>query len=332
MPAAEDDRVSFKYVFIPADSGEDIEERTFEGPKSDEVLGFINHLKKHFKRAAGHRSDAQQRAVEQAFKAQMGDKAAGVDEGLLRMLSSQQMVEPIALLANAPATGFVGVYLYCDDQATLKALPPNPRATAIAAAAGQHLQVSGDVFVGRYMDNEEDFERLDFTLPAGGAAAAPAAAPRAPAAPARGAAGSAAGAEKAKGNAALRRGDLQAALEHFTASVRLDPAATAARNNRSLVYLKLSMFAEAAADAGAVLAAEPGNVKALLRRAAAREGLGDAAAAAADLRAALAAEPRNADATARLAALEAAAAAAQERQAGQPEEQQQAGQPEKQEQ
>jgi hypothetical protein len=25
------------------------------------------------------------------------------------------------------------------------------------------LQVNGDVFLGRYMDNEEDFERMDFT-------------------------------------------------------------------------------------------------------------------------------------------------------------------------
>jgi len=57
-------------------------------------------------------------------------------------------VEPIALLANAPETGFVGVYMYCDDQATLKHLPINQRATAIAAAAGQALEVRG----GRGLD------------------------------------------------------------------------------------------------------------------------------------------------------------------------------------
>jgi hypothetical protein len=50
-------------------------------------------------------------------------------------------VEPIALLANSPETGFVGVYMYCDDQATLKHLPTNMRATQIAAEAGQALQV-----------------------------------------------------------------------------------------------------------------------------------------------------------------------------------------------
>jgi hypothetical protein len=54
-------------------------------------------------------------------------------------------VEPIALLANSPETGFVGVYMYCDDQATIKQLPPNPRATAIAATAGMHIQVRAGV-------------------------------------------------------------------------------------------------------------------------------------------------------------------------------------------
>lgn len=54
-----------------------------------------------------------------------------------------QQVEPIALLANSPETGFVGVYMYCDDQATLKHLPTNMRATQIAGEAGQALQVGG---------------------------------------------------------------------------------------------------------------------------------------------------------------------------------------------
>ncbi len=77
----------------------------------------------------------------QAFKAHMGDKATGVGDGLLDALSSTQMVEPIALLANSPANGFVGVYMYADDQASIKGLPHNARATAIAQAAGLHLQV-----------------------------------------------------------------------------------------------------------------------------------------------------------------------------------------------
>lgn len=81
---------------------------------------------------------------------------------------------------------------------------------------------------------------------------------------------------------------------------------TAALNNRALCRCKLGQWAEAEADAGGVLAAEPGNVKALLRRAAARQAQGRAAQAAEDWRAVLAKEPNNKEAAAGLA--EAAAA------------------------
>eukprot|EP00878_Enallax_costatus_P027138 GHUV01029191.1.p1 GENE.GHUV01029191.1~~GHUV01029191.1.p1 ORF type:complete len:158 (+),score=56.02 GHUV01029191.1:105-578(+) len=143
MAPTEEDTYSFHYVYIPADNTEAIQELTFETTQSDEVMSFLNHLKRHFKKADGGKSAAQKQAHHQAFKAQMGDKAAGVDDNLLQMLSQQQLVEPIALLSNAPATGFTGVYMYCDDQASIKQLPINQRATAIAEAAGQHLQVSG---------------------------------------------------------------------------------------------------------------------------------------------------------------------------------------------
>ncbi|WIA13116.1 hypothetical protein OEZ85_006714 [Tetradesmus obliquus] len=336
--AAEDDAVIFKYVYIPADTSEQIEERTFETTKSDEVMSFINALKRHFKRAEGHKSDAQKQAVHEAFKAQMGDKAAGVNDDLLKMLSGTQMVEPIALLANSPETGFVGVYMYCDDQASIKQLPPNPRATAIAQTAGMHIQVNGDVFLGRYMDNEEDFERMDFTTADLSSAAAWVADAKRQIArrsersgdsqvllqrlqqqqqPAAGSSGSSskaalspADAAKARGNEAFAKGDWQAALEQFTASLKLDSANIAARNNRALTYLKLEMFSEAAADCSSVLAADSSNVKALLRRAAAHEGLGQQQEALADLLQALQLQPQNAEAKARLAVLEPAVAAA----------------------
>jgi hypothetical protein len=70
---------------------------------------------------------------------------------LLLLLCVCCQVEPIALLANSPETGFVGVYMYCDDQATIKQLPPNPRATAIAATAGMHIQVRAAAHVHAYM-------------------------------------------------------------------------------------------------------------------------------------------------------------------------------------
>lgn len=60
------------------------------------------------------------------------------------------------------------------------------------------------------------------------------------------------------------------AEEHYSAALRLDAGLTSAHNNRALARLRLARWADAEADCCAVLAREPGNVKALLRRAAAR--------------------------------------------------------------
>lgn len=71
-----------------------------------------------------------------------------------------------------------------------------------------------------------------------------------------------------------------------------------------MAYLALNMFKEAAADTSAVLQADPTNVKALLRQAAAHEGLGQHQEAAADWRRVLELEPKNADAQQWLAKLQ----------------------------
>lgn len=339
---AQDDKVVFKYVYIPADHTESLEERTFKCDQSDDVMGFLNMAKAHFTAASPAQSQAEQQQLQKAFRANLGAKAAGVSDEMLNMLAGHQLVEPIALLANAPETGFVGVYMYCDDQATLKHLPINQRATAIAAAAGQALEVSGDVFIGRYFDNEDDFKRMDFTLSDLNSSAPwiqeaqqqilrrsqrssntqalmhnlqqqhtdSKQAAAAAAATAAGGGSSAAKqqspseVEKVKGNEAYRKRDYQAALGHYTAALKLDPSNTAARNNRAQAYLALHMHQQAAADTAAVLEAEPQNVKALLRRAAAREGLSQCQEAAADCRRALELEPFNVEAKQRLAKLQ----------------------------
>ena len=52
-------------------------------------------------------------------------------------------VENVALLANAKDTGFVGVNLYCDDEAGIMGAQANLRASDIATCCGKPLEVGG---------------------------------------------------------------------------------------------------------------------------------------------------------------------------------------------
>lgn len=54
--------------------------------------------------------------------------------------------------------------LYVDDTGSLKGLPHNDRASSLASEAGYPVDVRGDAFVGRVMDSDAEFKRLDFTF------------------------------------------------------------------------------------------------------------------------------------------------------------------------
>ena len=60
------------------------------------------------------------------------------------------------------------------------------------------------------------------------------------------------------------------ALELYTEAIEHDGSMVAAYSNRALVHLKMDQPQSAEADANQALQLEPSNVKALLRRAAAR--------------------------------------------------------------
>jgi hypothetical protein len=70
------------------------------------------------------------------------------------------------------------VNLYVDDTGAMKGLPDNTRAAGLAAAAGHPCDVHGDAFVGRVVDSDDAFERLDFTLKEARGISARAACPR----------------------------------------------------------------------------------------------------------------------------------------------------------
>jgi tetratricopeptide (TPR) repeat protein len=109
--------------------------------------------------------------------------------------------------------------------------------------------------------------------------------------------------QKDKGNAAFKKGDWHAALDCYSAALKLDSQLLPARNNRAMVYLKLGKLEEASRDCDAVVAADASNVKALLRRAVAAEGLGRTDAAIEDLQRVLQLEPENREAREKLQSL-----------------------------
>ena len=98
---------------------------------------------------------------------------------------------------------------------------------------------------------------------------------------------------KAKGNALTKKGEFEAAIEIYDKCVEMQPNEIAAINNRALCNLRLGNWSAATRDAASVLAVDPTNTKALLRRAKGLVGLGQLAEAAALCTECLRIEPSN---------------------------------------
>uniref|UniRef100_A0A673J8J4 Sperm associated antigen 1b n=1 Tax=Sinocyclocheilus rhinocerous TaxID=307959 RepID=A0A673J8J4_9TELE len=79
--------------------------------------------------------------------------------------------------------------------------------------------------------------------------------------------------EKDQGNEAFRSGDYEEAVAYYSRSLSLASSA-AVFNNRAQAHIRLQCWSAALNDCDAALQLEPGNVKALLRRATAHKHLG----------------------------------------------------------
>ncbi|XP_055359369.1 sperm-associated antigen 1-like isoform X2 [Betta splendens] len=109
--------------------------------------------------------------------------------------------------------------------------------------------------------------------------------------------------EKDKGNEAFKAKDYEEAVAYYSRSLSIIPS-VAAFNNRAQAEINLKHWHNAMRDCQSVLQLEPGNVKALLRRATVHKHMGDSQLAAADLRMVLMEEPLNAAATQLLSEIE----------------------------
>ncbi|KAK9513230.1 hypothetical protein VZT92_026779 [Zoarces viviparus] len=102
--------------------------------------------------------------------------------------------------------------------------------------------------------------------------------------------------EKDKGNEAFRAKDYEEAVAYYSRSLSIKPT-VAAYNNRAQAEIKLKHWHNAMSDCLRALELEPGNMKALLRRATVYNHMGNFPMAAEDLRVVLREEPQNAAAT-----------------------------------
>lgn len=98
--------------------------------------------------------------------------------------------------------------------------------------------------------------------------------------------------EKGKGNEAFYSGDYEEAVMYYTRSLSALPTATA-YNNRAQAEIKLQRWSSALEDCEKALELEPGNIKALLRRATTYKHKNKFLEAVDDLRKVLQAEPDN---------------------------------------
>ncbi|XP_042320943.1 sperm-associated antigen 1 isoform X2 [Sceloporus undulatus] len=109
--------------------------------------------------------------------------------------------------------------------------------------------------------------------------------------------------EKEKGNEAFVTGDYKEAVAYYMRSISAYPTVTA-YNNKAQAEIKLQNWHVAVHDCETVLKMDPGNIKALLRRATAYNNLQNFKAAAEDLKKVLQMEPENVTAKKKLSDIE----------------------------
>eukprot|EP00240_Pyramimonas_obovata_P005742 CAMPEP_0118929646 /NCGR_PEP_ID=MMETSP1169-20130426/6589_1 /TAXON_ID=36882 /ORGANISM="Pyramimonas obovata, Strain CCMP722" /LENGTH=324 /DNA_ID=CAMNT_0006871879 /DNA_START=52 /DNA_END=1026 /DNA_ORIENTATION=+ len=160
MPPAKPSTV--KYVLIPADASQPMEELEVEQPEGKEVECLTNWMQEYY-RKQGRVASEEGKA---AFRKQLSEKmpADMITEEMLSGAYGMQLVESVPLMSGGPHSDWEHVNLYCDDKGQMKCLPLNARAMGLADAAGKPSQVYGDCFVGRVYETADDFHRLHFTM------------------------------------------------------------------------------------------------------------------------------------------------------------------------
>lgn len=157
----------FTCVFVPADVNSLIEEKVMTFKEEDEVGCMSTMCQKHFQSGSGTLTPEQKASLKAQIEAQMKAKnqVGEIDDRLLDLMGSTETVDIIPIYPSRPDNNFVGINMYCDDKGVVKGLPVNVRASDIVRVCGKAMQVNGDVFFGRVLDDGRDlFKRQDFLM------------------------------------------------------------------------------------------------------------------------------------------------------------------------
>lgn len=147
---------TFKYAYVPTEltSAINIQEASTSGGLERDALRLTAEA--HFMAATTAEYREEQNKIMNDYLVSKGGTP-----GNFPGLSSA--VEIIVLQLPRPDNGYIGVSMYCDQNGKTKNFELNTRATSLAQACGHANQIFGDVFIGRYYDNEEfPWERRDF--------------------------------------------------------------------------------------------------------------------------------------------------------------------------
>ena len=157
-----------KYVLVPADADAPMQELELDVPSELDanISCLTTLLQGYYRRTAGAFTQAGKEAMMESVRQKMREQQPGSqpDEGMLSRLAESQTVDIVQVLPATRDSDFVGVNLYVDDKGQSRGSPLNARATAICSQCGTATDILGDGFFARVWDDQEGFERQDFTL------------------------------------------------------------------------------------------------------------------------------------------------------------------------
>lgn len=162
---------TFKIVYLPAVDTQPPEEWDVVIPPGKEVECLMERLRQHFAKSSLKLTpellQVQRENLIKQIRETHGEKAASeikLDDEMLGNLLNMNHVDAVPLLPNTKFSKFICVSMYTDDNGQAKELPFNRRATELCSRIARPTQVRGDVFLSRFFDDEDNFERKDFTL------------------------------------------------------------------------------------------------------------------------------------------------------------------------